>query len=475
MLKPLLILVAFSSLLGVLGGKAYGVYQKQQYRPRWERASLISPRAPAAVAYYRYNFALDAAPERAYLQLAAPDYFQLFVNGVDLGEGAYTSVMASGWFDVGARLVAGKNTIAVSVIRKTYPGTPDLIAEGVWQSISGQSGVIATDATWRVSVKEESQGNEATSWTAVEFNDQHWTRAVAQAVLSASVVSPFDFPPDLLWHLPRGESIWLPHLEAQNGTFRRTLDLDGQVTGAWMGVATAASYTLSVNNIVVETGNPTRGYMDVYDIGPYLRAGRNIFELNVSHVERGGWLIAAGTMVVDGQTLDFSSDQRWTARLDASPVAGMAPWMPVRVLGKMEPVSMRQQLVVEASVVGLPTIRVVTVTPTAALLVRRTEQYGPWIAGALVINVLAAVFFHLLYKMRSGVGLAYALEAYATPQAVGILCLLLAFLCQYDIRFDADIWMNADLFHAVWMIMALWEVFILGELYLRTSRRARSA
>lgn len=462
----LLIIFAFSSLLGILGSTSHAVYQEQRYRPRWERASLISPEVPAPIAYYRYEFNLDATPIRAYLRLAAPDFLELYVNGTSLGKSAYTSVMASGLFDLTGHLNAGTNAICVNVARKTYPGPASLIGEGAWQSTGGRSGTIATDATWQASIREERQVGGTVPWTALEFNDRHWPRVVIEAARSAPMAAPLEVPADFLRDFPYGQWIWLRDLAAENGTFRRILNVGRPVTGAWIGITTSASYSLSVNDIVVATGNPTREYMDTYNFAPYLQMGHNIIDINLANKEPNGRISIAG-MMVDGRKLDFSSNKRWMVKVDEADGAGIAGWTPARVLGDIEPVPMREQLKDQTESRGVPTIRMVEGTPATIVPVK---QHTLWILGVLATNALVAAIFHLLYKRRwMGAGLVDSLDVYTKPQIAGILCLLAVFLPQYDVRFDTDEWMKPKVFHWIWTLVALWEIFILAETYLRTA------
>lgn len=208
--------------LGMLGAtllclthSAPGYSAEPSQAPVQWTANWIWPSLKAVPAHdnqfvqFRKTFRLEKAPKTASLDIFADSRYQLFVNGELVGRGPARSPMYWGYydvFDVGSKLHAGLNVIAVEV---RWFGTPLAWYRpfpGGWKHGSlvcqldvGQGEtkkVIQTDSTWKatedhswdwktppvddccLAPMEVFHANRSTlDWTQANFDDRRWVSA----------------------------------------------------------------------------------------------------------------------------------------------------------------------------------------------------------------------------------------------------------------------------------------------------------
>src|SRR2546428_10835983 len=93
----------------------------RQYQLDFGDAQWIEPRDFAPVAYFRKEIFLSAAPEQAWLEVAATDNFNLIVNGGTIGSETSVKTRVAGIYYIKTHLKAGTNVIAASISRTSYP------------------------------------------------------------------------------------------------------------------------------------------------------------------------------------------------------------------------------------------------------------------------------------------------------------------------------------------------------------------
>ncbi|GAA3294099.1 family 78 glycoside hydrolase catalytic domain [Dactylosporangium vinaceum] len=127
--------------------------------------------APAATRYFRRTFTLAGAPASATLVVTGDDTADVWVNGVQLSSSPRVtdSWKRAATIDLGGRLTAGTNTIAIAG-QNTTVSPAGMIAK---LFLPGQT--ISTDTAWKAF-------NSAPSgWNTTGFNDSGWPAAKALA------------------------------------------------------------------------------------------------------------------------------------------------------------------------------------------------------------------------------------------------------------------------------------------------------
>ena len=101
------------------------------FAPQFGSARWIESRDASPTGYFRSRFFLDEIPRRAWVQIAATDSFDLYVNGKRIAKESFTSACATGLFDIGPNLTQGRNSVAVRVVRLSFPGAAQVCVAGL--------------------------------------------------------------------------------------------------------------------------------------------------------------------------------------------------------------------------------------------------------------------------------------------------------------------------------------------------------
>ncbi len=513
----LLALLVFCAFLGSFASLAFAPYAHVQYAPEWGRAAWIGPGQPAAVGYYRSSLVLQLPPVKAHLQIAAPDGFDLYVNGTlitDTRDGsprynrgstsataAMVSALASGSFNVAPYLKAGKNILALKVALQNRPPRAELIVSGSWEDAAGQTGEIASDTAWRTAIVEEWQVLHTVPWSSPDFRDYHWPFANRVSRPLEAALQPVDFSPalypsypmqmldilpDLFRKFPRGNWIWSPDRTAQAVAFRREFTLEGgRIREAWIGISSDAAWNLSINGYVLAPDSTAVSsasgiFMDTYEISRFLRLGNNTVELGMRAPPPAGSPRLAVSLMADvgGRREDFSSDARWLTR---AVIPGMGPaaqdagdpsraaWAHAESIMPMLPVPLNTATEVQAQF-GYPTVRIAQLSAPRAWWVERFGAAGAWSAGLFAANILLTALAAVLVGSSQRAGFASVCALWAHPCTVGTVVLGFVLLLQYDVRVPQDAVLQPYVFFGVWGAILAWGA--LNFLFLRARTRS---
>jgi len=128
----------------------------------------------AGVSYFRAEVTVPENPalESAEVIVTADNLFVLYLNGQSVGESETDN---SAWhrpkrWDVTNLIVPGRTVVAVEAVN-TLPGPAALIVKLVAKLADGKQIVLASDATWKCSYKEEA------NWQQPDFDGQKWGAA----------------------------------------------------------------------------------------------------------------------------------------------------------------------------------------------------------------------------------------------------------------------------------------------------------
>jgi hypothetical protein len=471
-LRPVLIIAAFSILLGWLGGTTSSPYRDRLYKAEWDNAAWIAPKKTSASGYYRTKLMIDSLATKAILQVAAPDHFEVYVNGKKAGANSFTSILTTGIYDITSMLDVGPNLIAIRVVKKTYSGSASLIVNGYWQdSINTRHSILTDTGSWRVSTKQESQAAGDVSWYDEQFIDDQWERPVPYTLQDNEIIQDLSVPPQLYAEFPKGEWIWSRDTSALNGTFSRNFDLDGsEIDSAWLGIATNGTYKLAVNDNLLLTGSPGNSNMDTLNIGRYLRLGHNNITVEITSHQPGIRLAVAAMVSVDGKRVELSSDQNWLSKSTTVHAMGSDDdWYKAFLLGPMELVPISYQLKVKSGVLrGLPAVRIMTLEVPVGLAIEEVFSFFWPVSLILLANVGLGMIFVSFFEKWMAIDKMRALEIYAVPNFVGVLLIAFVLLISFDMRVDPSLILSAATFWGIYLIFLSWIAWLVLEVYFKS-------
>ena len=131
----------------------------------WQAYTIWHPaQADAKNAYFRKVIDLPEDVQRIYFAGACDNAFDLYVNGVKAGQANRWDIIAFCRLSLFAR--PGRNVIAIHGRAADPSGL--LGGQIVVETTSGQMLAFPTDATWRVSDRDQP------GWTDVDFDDSRW-------------------------------------------------------------------------------------------------------------------------------------------------------------------------------------------------------------------------------------------------------------------------------------------------------------
>jgi hypothetical protein len=459
-------LLVFCALLGAYANIVFAPHVQRQYRADWSDATWIGISRARSVAYFRKELVIASPPAKAYLQVAAPDAFDLYVNGMRIaGQGlGSTAVMvsasASAIFDISSSLNVGRNVLAVAVRLQTRPAQPQLIVRGRWRDQTGETHAIVSDASWRVAATEEWQAGRTIAWSHPDFIDAAWPFAVELAPLVDRPTQYLDLPPALFEVLPQGQWVWNEERSAQKAAFLRRFSLQGeQLEEAWIGISSDAGYALAVNDMLVNAARGTTS-MHTYNVGRYLRWGKNKIAVAATATPplRAPRLAVALVANVDGNWLDFSTDHRW---LSSSGDERGSRWTPAAIAGRMSSVPLTSGGAAPSTEqFGYPALEILQVSPPLAWWLGNAANSAAWCA-ILLATGLALTWLVAFARYRRAPTIGLACVAWPHASVAGCLVLCFLFLMQFDVRIQQPLLFQPAVFFAVWVAACLWAVLTL--------------
>ncbi|MBI3810683.1 MAG: glycosyltransferase family 39 protein [Nitrospirae bacterium] len=309
-----LLVLLFGGTLGYFLWNTFPDPVPHLYNPSLQSADWIRPSDKTPQGYFRKEVFVDQAVREAWITVAATDDYQLYLNGESVGHETFISANASGVYDVSRRLASGKNVIAASIHRQSYPGPSRLALRLVLRDYSGRERVVVTDRSWRVSTLEERQNMGLFMWYAPDFNAAQWVFATDSGPVREGEIIPISFDPDSIGGAPRGRWIMHPDPGSRSSYFEKEVALPSRVREAWIRISASEHYVLLLNGFPVADQDSAEAQMDLYDIAPLLRAGSNRISIgSISHLGPPRLFADGRVHTRNGQTVSFGTDTTWTA------------------------------------------------------------------------------------------------------------------------------------------------------------------
>src|SRR5438477_3598220 len=246
----LVLVLLCGGALGYFGLRTFASPLHRQYQLDFGGAQWIEPAEFAPVAYFRRQIFLNAAPEQAWLEVAATDSFKIIINEHIVGGEANLKTRIAQIYDVKKFLKPGTNVIAISVTRTSYPGSAELLVCGSFKEPGGRTGSIISDEHWRVTPKTGIvEGTE--EWTSSLVQEQVWPNARRATIIEHPVhITWVDTNPLLLRLPPSGK--WIVAENApREAVFSASVNAERARPETWIQVASSGSLDLLVNGKLI--------------------------------------------------------------------------------------------------------------------------------------------------------------------------------------------------------------------------------
>ncbi len=351
----------YGLLLGDVVWYTFFGHVPHTYPLSWQASWITYPGEEISQSYYRKKIYLTERVRHAWIKIMAPDSFEFYVNGRLLGARSALSQNTSEVFDLTGSLEPGENLLAISNHRSTYPGTSQIVAEGVYEDWHGVKHPIAADSSWKVAPFQEQQLYRGPIWFEIHFNDVTWKKPIILTVPQPEDHSTVPYNPLLYITDLRGRWSWSPDSTTQQVYFRRAVDLPKRPKDAWLRIAARGSYHLLINGVAIAREESqigdlqavSRQALKMYEVSPFLHPGRNIIAVR-AYGER-----ANRGLLVDGVITDREGGQEWfstpkgwkcaTGELPGwiSPRYDDGSWKPPEALGGMttpEEINVRKKI-----------------------------------------------------------------------------------------------------------------------------------
>src|SRR5437867_9003074 len=246
----LVLVLLCGALLGFFIFRAFASPLYRQYQLDFGAAQWIEPAEFAPVAYFRREIFLNAAPEQAWLEVAATDSFKIIINDTTVGTETNLKTRVAQIYDVKRFLKPGTNVIAISVVRNSYPGSAQLLVCGGFKEPGGNTGSFISDEHWRVTPRTGIvEGTE--EWVSPLVQEQIWPNARRATILEHPVhITWVDKNPLLLRLPPSGK--WITAENARReAVFSTSVNAERARPETWIQVASSGSLDLLVNGKLI--------------------------------------------------------------------------------------------------------------------------------------------------------------------------------------------------------------------------------
>ena len=246
----LVLVLLCGALLGFFVLRTFASPLHRQYQLDFGAAQWIEPAEFAPVAYFRRQIFLNAAPEQAWLEVAATDSFKIIINESMVGGEANLSTRVAQIYDIKKFLKPGTNVIAISVTRNSYPGSAQLLVCGSFREPGGRTGSFISDEHWRVTPKTGIvEGTE--EWVSPLVQEQVWPNARRATTLERRVHITWVDTNPLLLRLPLSGKWITAENTSREAIFSTSVNADRARQETWIQVASSGSLDLLVNGKLI--------------------------------------------------------------------------------------------------------------------------------------------------------------------------------------------------------------------------------
>src|SRR6266513_1734414 len=246
----LVLVLLCGALLGFFIFRAFANPLYRQYQLDFGAARWIEPAEFAPVAYFRREIFLNAAPEQAWLQVAATDSFKIIINDTTVGTETSLKTRVAQIYDIKRFLKPGTNVIAISVTRNSYPGSAQLLVCGGFKEPGGNTGSFISDEQWRVTPTTGIvQGIE--EWVSPLVQEQVWPNARRATITEHPAHITWVERNPLLLRLPTSGKWITAENASREAVFSASVNAERARPETWIQVASSGSLDLLVNGKLI--------------------------------------------------------------------------------------------------------------------------------------------------------------------------------------------------------------------------------
>jgi len=462
----LVLVVTCGLALAFFAGRTYFDPPPRVYSLDFKNAEWLESIKPSPCNYFRKDIYISGQIERGWIQVAGTDNYTLYVNDKRLDLRNFYGINVAGIYDLKTILQPGKNTIAVSVARVSFPGSAEVMVRGFYAVRGSPLQEFVSDETWRASSTPDGIVG-GYPWHATALDDTFWVYAkIGSSFGRFREMEWVNCDPRLLETVPTARWIGAAQPAARQASFIGKLYGPPDRHETWLQLAATGDYDLIINGKLIaaqpfqslsiaHNQAPLPFGMDVsgavvqsdpysaqtlegttspqpfsnqllllaYDVTRWLHTGENSVQVRVRSATQPAMLLADGyTVLPDGKVTRFGTNGQWetvfsgqTSPTSAAEVAdyGAQPW------GQLQ-----QGL---AGIVTTPSYDVQMVATWA------------FVIAAVVVTLL---LLWIIIPRFAGALFRYPAERLWTSSAVFHLCLLalilLCWLLSFDVRFRSN-------------------------------------
>jgi hypothetical protein len=435
---------------------------RRTYHLEWQSPWIAYGQGEPGTTYFRRKLYIPSGVRHAWVQVAAVDSFELFVNANSMGTSKRVGFAASGVYDITSRLRPGLNVLAVAADRASFPGPVQIAVEGAYVDWHGEVERFGSDETWRAALLPERTPHGGSRWTQPSFDDVRWTPARVLGVPLRREDTKINYPPHIITEPSPARWSWGPTAEDSHSFVRCTFQAADDVAESWVEVSAADSYAVFVNGVFLGRQDSWVGVsgvgledshraVDIYNATRFVRPGTNVLAIAATGAPASRRLLTAGTLIAR----DFRV-QRFASPSDCR-AEGIAPdgwtgrafddsaWTPMHAVGTT---STPAEVFARRRVLrpSLPDSYHFRMLVMRALLV----------AGVLAVASVAWLAAAALTARRRGIALAHGLSLQRLPFLWGGVVLGAMFLVAFDTRFSTYF-----AFQARWVMASVAVVLVL--------------
>jgi hypothetical protein len=447
---PHIVIIIFGILCGFFVCQSFFYLPPSVHPLSWERANWITTPTKSPVGLFRKEIFIADKISGAWIQISAPDTYSLSVNEEPVIENTFYSSNVSGVHDITNYLHLGRNVIAISVRRLSFPGQSKVVVKGSYTEINGNETAFFSNSTWKVFDREDCRGG--ISWASQLFDASSWPSAVMIGEPKPGETYPVTLSPEAITSSLSAEWIRHPDPYSKQANFRKDFFLPENPLDGWIRISTSTDYDLLVNGVAVGIGNAANK-LDIYDIDGLLRKGNNLIEVGIKNP-----LQIAHAFYLDGEisgknfTLPILTGSDWKSYLPHSAFQFERPF----VIGNYQAYQFtnRSKILTELK---LP------FDYDAKKFLTASGIIGLTILFVYILVTLASKGLSLFsrFSFRD----CFSISSFTL--LIPLLLLLLLFILQFDIRIAQRDLFNPGAVYGVLLLFLLSQVIVAAVLRLR--------
>ncbi len=453
-------------LVGIHTGFTLGKSLPQSYRLDFSGAHWIHTAEKSDTGYFRKKFYITSTVRQAWIQVAATDAYDAYVNGVPLrfpaqpgttsipGTAMFVSAEPAKQFDITPYLTRGENSITINVDRRIKTRPPELLVKGYVRGAS-ESQWIYSDATWKAKAQTDDLVGSLT-WVLPHLDDSTWPDAlVSDRTVPDPSILPVGVSPAVLQHPVEGCWISSQVIGAAQTCFKREFTVPWGTDSTWLEISATGDYRIYLNGTQI-TRSDTVLYgqsplaMGSIDLRRWLSWGTNRLEIQVENAAAENALLANLCFVRGNEVTNIiASNSSWQVQ-SIPQVRNNIAWSPSRELADYGDVPFGNRMKLGYQ----PLLSTSEVS-------RRNSM--AFVIGALATAAWCAlwVWFSDRLARRRGVSLEQSLTVDALAQIPVGLAAGVLILAAFDVRIRPE----APLQFYVWVGLILFSILLRLKLW----------